>query len=65
MGSSPDHVVRPGQLLDQIGPLQKRSDEAHLNEELISPPIQGFEALAGVDVVHQNTTVCSSVERHT
>lgn len=38
---------------------------AGLDEELISPAVQGFEGVGGGHVEHQHAAVCASVEGHT
>lgn len=35
-----------------------------LDEEFISPAIQSLESVWHGDIKHKNTTICSSVERH-
>lgn len=39
-----------------------RISRARLNEELIPPAAQSFEAFRVVHVVHQNTTIGSAIE---
>ena len=43
---------------------QASSRYTHLNQELIPPIVQILKGLLRVDVVHQHTAVCASVESH-
>lgn len=38
---------------------------ASLNQELVSPRVQGIKRLGRVDVVHQHTAVSSTIEGYT
>lgn len=38
---------------------------ACLDKELVSPTVKRFKRLCTVNVVHKDTTVCSTVERYT
>jgi hypothetical protein len=37
---------------------------AHLDQELVPPPVESLETLARVDVIYKHTTIRSSIERH-
>jgi hypothetical protein len=72
------HVVknRPGQSYHALGLLHinlvanddkgkvLRSTRRGLDQELVSPALQGLETLCVVDIVHEHTAVGSAVERN-
>jgi hypothetical protein len=55
--TTPVYVFRPGASSDS-------EDLAHLDQELVPPPVERLEALGAVDVVDQDAAVRAAIECH-
>jgi hypothetical protein len=60
MGNSRGRAVKP-----TISSGFREIADTYLDQELVSPTIKRLEALGAIDIIDQNTTVCSSVESDT